>query len=223
MIGSVASIGHTKSATYLNFGTDYRSDFTVRIGKNVLAANPDLARTLDGLTAKTVIVRGWIDRRNGPLIDVADPSQIELIDTENEPSAVSERSTPGEAQPARAPADASPEFRGFKRFAPGAAGRCGTGRCQFVAREVGFAPLCGGLADRLAFGQSAAFGALRQDVGDALHGTALVKLFDGGEFACHAVKRVLVELALGVRLFGLSLGAIEIAHDLGDRDQDRRS
>ena len=80
-----AAIGHTKSATYLNFGTDYRSDFTVRIGKNVLAANPDLARTLDGLTAKTVIVRGWIDRRNGPLIDVADPSQIELIDTENEP------------------------------------------------------------------------------------------------------------------------------------------
>ena len=77
VIGSVASIGHTKSATYLNFGTDYRSDFTVRIGKNVLAANPDLARTLDGLTAKTVIVRGWIDRRNGPLIDVADPSQIE--------------------------------------------------------------------------------------------------------------------------------------------------
>ena len=74
VIGSVASIGHTKSATYLNFGTDYRSDFTARIGKNVLAANPDLARTLDGLTAKTVIVRGWIDRRNGPLIDVADPS-----------------------------------------------------------------------------------------------------------------------------------------------------
>ena len=28
VIGSVASIGHTKSATYLNFGTDYRSDFT---------------------------------------------------------------------------------------------------------------------------------------------------------------------------------------------------
>jgi micrococcal nuclease len=118
VIGSVASIGHTKSATYLNFGTDYRSDFTARIGKNVLAANPDLARTLDGLTAKTVIVRGWIDRRNGPLIDVADPAQIEVIDKENEPSAVSERSTPGEAQPARAPADASPDSGASKDLRP---------------------------------------------------------------------------------------------------------
>ena len=104
VIGSVASVGRTKSATYLNFGTDYHSDFTARVGKNVLAANPDFAHMLDSLAAKTVIVRGWIERRNGPLIDVADPSQLEVIDAESVPSGVSERSTPGEAQPARAPA-----------------------------------------------------------------------------------------------------------------------
>jgi len=109
VIGSVVSVGRTKGATYLNFGTDWRSDFTARIGRQVLAANPDLVRRLDGLAAKTVIVRGWIERRNGPLIDVADPSEIEVIDGEGDPADVSERSQPGGSQPARAPADAAPE------------------------------------------------------------------------------------------------------------------
>jgi micrococcal nuclease len=119
VIGTVASVGRTKSATYLNFGTDYHSDFTARVGKNVLAAHPDLARTLDGLATKTVIIRGWIERRNGPLIDVADPSEIEVIDDpEKEPSAVSERSTPGEAQPARAPGEASPDSEPSKNLRP---------------------------------------------------------------------------------------------------------
>jgi hypothetical protein len=77
-----------------------------------------LARTLDGVAAKTVIVRGWIERRNGPLIDVADPSEIEVIDDAEEPSAVSERSTPGEAQPARAPAEASPDSEPPKNLRP---------------------------------------------------------------------------------------------------------
>lgn len=119
VIGTAASVGRTKSATYLNFGTDYHSDFTVRVGKNVLAAHPDLARTLDGVATKTVIVRGWIERRNGPLIDVADPSEIEVIDdAEKEPSAVSERSTPGEAQPARALGEASPDSEPSKNLRP---------------------------------------------------------------------------------------------------------
>jgi micrococcal nuclease len=54
-------------------------------------------------------VSGWIERRNGPLIDVADPSEIEVIDGESDPADVSERSQPGGSQPARAPADAAPE------------------------------------------------------------------------------------------------------------------
>jgi endonuclease YncB( thermonuclease family) len=108
VIGSIASVGRTKSATYLNFGSDWHSDFTARIDKGVLAAHPDFAGMLDGLAAKTVIVRGWIERRNGPMIDVADPSEIEVIEGERQPAVVSERSTGGEAQPAHAPADTEP-------------------------------------------------------------------------------------------------------------------
>lgn len=108
VIGTVASVGRTKSTTYLNFGTDWRSDFTVRIGKAVLTANAEFARTLDTLQSKTVIVRGWIERRNGPLIDIADVSQIEIVDGKDDagrPAGVSAATTPDDAQPASAPAD----------------------------------------------------------------------------------------------------------------------
>ncbi len=108
VIGTVASIGKTKSTTYLNFGTDWKSDFTVRVGKAVLAANPEFARTLDTLKSKTVVVRGWIERRNGPLIDVADVSQIEIVDGKDDapgPAGVSAVPAPNDAQPASAPVD----------------------------------------------------------------------------------------------------------------------
>ncbi|MBN9281092.1 MAG: thermonuclease family protein [Hyphomicrobium denitrificans] len=108
VIGTIASVGKTKSTTYLNFGTDWKSDFTVRIGKSVLAANPEFARTLDTLKSKTVVVRGWIERRNGPLIDIADVSQIEIVDGKDDaPGAagVSAVTAPNDAQPASAPVD----------------------------------------------------------------------------------------------------------------------
>jgi hypothetical protein len=52
-------------------------------------------------------VRGWIERRNGPLINVADPSQIEFIDKEPEPAVASESNLDDAAQPASVPAAAS--------------------------------------------------------------------------------------------------------------------
>jgi hypothetical protein len=121
VIGSIASVGRTKSATYLNFGTDWRSDFTVRIGKNVLAANPEFAQALDALQSKNVIVRGWIERRNGPLIDVADLSQIEVLDGEENaasPSGVSAAPSPDSAQPASAPADPQLDTDPSKKLRP---------------------------------------------------------------------------------------------------------
>ncbi len=105
--GVIVSVGRTKGATYLNFSNDWKTDFTARIGKSVLAANPACDRSLDGLKSKTVIVRGWIERRNGPLIDVADASQVEVLDGDSEP-AVSALPPPSGTLPAQAPADLAP-------------------------------------------------------------------------------------------------------------------
>jgi endonuclease YncB( thermonuclease family) len=111
VIGTVASIGRTKTTTYLNFGTDWKSDFTVRIGKAVLGSNPEFARMVDTLPSKTVVVRGWIERRNGPLIDIADLSQIEILEGTADgasPAGVSAAPATDSALPASVPADPAP-------------------------------------------------------------------------------------------------------------------
>jgi endonuclease YncB( thermonuclease family) len=93
--GTIVSVGRTKSGTYLNFSHDWKTDFTARIDKKILAANPDFDRSLDALANKKVIVRGWIERRNGPSIDIADPSQLETPDDAAAPT-----DAPKEARPA---------------------------------------------------------------------------------------------------------------------------
>ena len=78
--GTVQSVSRTKAALYLNFGTDWKTDFTARVATNALSAKPDWGGVLDAMKGKRIIVRGWIERRNGPLIDVIDPAQIEMFD-----------------------------------------------------------------------------------------------------------------------------------------------
>ena len=106
--GAVVSVSRTKGATYLNFSNDWQSDFTARIDKKVLAANPVFDRSLDSLAGKTIVLRGWIERRNGPLIDIADPSQLEMPEALEVPDAaatVSEGRPLSPIQPVPFPGD----------------------------------------------------------------------------------------------------------------------
>jgi endonuclease YncB( thermonuclease family) len=118
VIGRVASVGHTKSTTYLNFGADWKTDFTARVGKAVLAANPEFSRLIDALSAKTVVVRGWIERRNGPMIDIADPSQLEVMNGDSDPADVSAESRRSTTEPASAPAGQAPSAGNPKELRP---------------------------------------------------------------------------------------------------------
>ena len=77
--GRVLAVERRSGRTFLNFGADWRSDFTVEI-----AAKPRrqmLARGLDpdSYRDKMVRVRGWIRSRNGPLIELVRPEQIEVL------------------------------------------------------------------------------------------------------------------------------------------------
>lgn len=80
VVGEVRKVAITKSRTYLNFGADWRSDFTAGIESKVLRANPQWAQDLSQLEGKRVEVRGWIQYRNGPYIDIEDPSQLAPAD-----------------------------------------------------------------------------------------------------------------------------------------------
>jgi endonuclease YncB( thermonuclease family) len=87
--GRVAHVAPTKSRTYLNFGTDWRSDFTAGIDARLLRAYPEWAGSLADLEGRRIEVRGWIEYRNGPYINVEDPSQIEAMD-EDAPASASQ-------------------------------------------------------------------------------------------------------------------------------------
>jgi endonuclease YncB( thermonuclease family) len=78
--GRLAHVAPTKARTYLNFGTDWRRDFTAGIEAGVLRANPEWAKTLAALEGSRIEVRGWIEYRNGPYIKVEDPSQVAVVE-----------------------------------------------------------------------------------------------------------------------------------------------
>jgi endonuclease YncB( thermonuclease family) len=85
--GRVARVATAGGRSYLNFGTDWREDFTVGIAPAALRADPGWAAALQAMEGRVVRVRGWIERRNGPYIEVSDPRQIELLEATDAPSA----------------------------------------------------------------------------------------------------------------------------------------
>ncbi len=64
---------------YLNFGADWRTDFTVTIAPR--HRRPFLAAGLDpeSLSGALIRVRGWLISRNGPMIEATHPEQIERL------------------------------------------------------------------------------------------------------------------------------------------------
>lgn len=77
--GKVVKAERVKNMIYLNFGDDWRTDFTIAIAAHDLR----FFRTtgIDPLAygGKTVRVRGWVKRNFGPMITVTHPAQIETL------------------------------------------------------------------------------------------------------------------------------------------------
>ena len=77
--GRVLDAARVKGRIYLNFGVDWRSDFTVMINARPLRLFTKAG--LDPLTLEGRIIRarGWLKRRNGPMIEATHPEQIEVV------------------------------------------------------------------------------------------------------------------------------------------------
>lgn len=77
--GRILNAARAGSRVYLNFGSNWRTDFTVIIERKGLrlfeAAGIDLLQLEDVL----VRVRGWVENRDGPRIEITHPEQIELL------------------------------------------------------------------------------------------------------------------------------------------------
>ena len=75
--GIVTSTADIRGRAYLNFGADYRTDFTIAVAKKhrkrFTAVDPV---SLEGARVR---VRGWIELTNGPMIWASHPERIEIL------------------------------------------------------------------------------------------------------------------------------------------------
>lgn len=77
--GRLHKVASTKSRLYLNFGEDWRSDFTAGFAAKARTFGPEAIARITALEGRRVRIRGWIERRNGPYVELLHPGQVEAI------------------------------------------------------------------------------------------------------------------------------------------------
>ena len=83
--GRVLKVAETKRFTYLNFGKDWRTDFTASIKSRTARHLAEAGLKLSELEGRNIRVRGWITYRNGPMIEITQFGQIEVIGRQKGP------------------------------------------------------------------------------------------------------------------------------------------
>ena len=78
--GRVRAVATVRGTTYLNFGADWRTDFTVTLRGRSRRMFRDADLAPKSLEGRRVRVRGWLKSRNGPMIEATHPEQIERLD-----------------------------------------------------------------------------------------------------------------------------------------------
>ena len=77
--GRVLSVRQAGTTTYLNFGRNWTRDFAVTISRRILPAFASAGIPLKSLENRRIRVRGWIEGRPGPRINVLRVGQIEML------------------------------------------------------------------------------------------------------------------------------------------------
>ncbi len=78
--GRVLDAKRIKSRVYLNFGENWRDDFTVTLKTEARRMFAKAGTEPLSFQGKTVRVRGWLKKFNGPMIEASHPEQIEMVD-----------------------------------------------------------------------------------------------------------------------------------------------
>jgi endonuclease YncB( thermonuclease family) len=77
--GKVLSVRQAGATTYLNFGRNWTRDFAVTIPRRALANLAAAGLVPKSLENKRIRVRGFVEARTGPRIEVLQAGQIELV------------------------------------------------------------------------------------------------------------------------------------------------
>jgi hypothetical protein len=74
------SVRQSGGTVYVNFGRRWTRDFTLTVPRRLQAAFREAGRDPQMLEGRRVRVRGWLERRTGPIIEASAPEQIELLE-----------------------------------------------------------------------------------------------------------------------------------------------
>lgn len=78
--GLITSTADVRGRVYLNFGSDYKTDFTIAIEKKDRKRFKKAGLDPMSLEGARVRVRGWIELTNGPVIWLDHPERLEVLD-----------------------------------------------------------------------------------------------------------------------------------------------
>ena len=78
--GRVIAVAVVRKRVYLNFGADWRSDFTVTIAPRTRRLFEAEGIDPSAYEGRMLRVRGWVKSYNGPLIEATHPEQIEVLE-----------------------------------------------------------------------------------------------------------------------------------------------
>lgn len=78
--GKVTAVGRAQNWRFVNFGDEWKRDFTISVARADLPAFAKAGVDLENLKGARLRVRGWIERWNGPAIKVTNPDQIEILE-----------------------------------------------------------------------------------------------------------------------------------------------
>jgi len=77
--GKVMSVRESGGIVYVNFGQRWSEQFTVTILKRNERIFAGAGLTPKALAGRSIEVRGWVEERGGPAIEVSRPEQIEVV------------------------------------------------------------------------------------------------------------------------------------------------
>ena len=77
--GQVVSTAVHNGSAYLNFGDDWRTDFTLVVRPSSMSPFRDDTIDFDRYEGRSIRTRGWLKSFNGPMIEITHPEQIEIL------------------------------------------------------------------------------------------------------------------------------------------------
>ncbi|MGF1611878.1 MAG: thermonuclease family protein [Kiloniellales bacterium] len=78
--GRALDVALVRGRAYINFGADWRSDFTATLAPAVVRAFAAEGLDPEVYDGRRLRIRGWLKAFNGPMIEITHPEQIEVLE-----------------------------------------------------------------------------------------------------------------------------------------------